>query len=157
LQNLVGREFVSSTLHWGPNYQNDAYIQTHGTTYIRRTDFASTYHTFGLEWTEDYMFMYLNNQLKQVQYTKFSDKNRLWDRGGFAGVTTGNGTFFDNPWVRGEASAPFDQKFYLILNVAVGAQNGWFWDGRGKKPWVDGSSYAARDFWKGMLTMHDTC
>lgn len=31
----------------------------------------------------------------------------------------------------------FDQKFYLILNVAVGSTNGWWTDGSQGKPWVD--------------------
>jgi len=30
-------------------------------------------------------------------------------------------------------------EFYLILDVAVGATNGWFPDGVGGKPWLDGS------------------
>ena len=29
--------------------------------------------------------------------------------------------------------------FYLILNVAVGGTSGWFPDGFGGKPWLDGS------------------
>ncbi|KAH4291897.1 hypothetical protein HBI81_173480 [Parastagonospora nodorum] len=143
-----GRDFVSSTLHWGPSYQHDAYKETHGTRFLRRKDFSSDFHVFGLEWTEDYLFMYLDSRLKQVTYTKFSEKKLLWDRGGFSTMTTENGTLYDNPWKKGGKNAPFDQKFYLILNVAVGAQNGWFWDGKGGKPWVDGSDFAARDFWK---------
>ncbi|KAH9863832.1 hypothetical protein J1614_009764 [Plenodomus biglobosus] len=142
-----GRDFVASTLHWGPDYKHDGYIATHSTSFLRRTDFASSFHTFGFEWTENYIFTYLDNRLKQVLYTKYSDKNRLWKKGGFASLTTSNGTLYEDPWKNGGANAPFDQKFYLILNVAVGAQNGWFWDGEGK-PWVDGSAFAARDFWK---------
>ncbi|KAH7390819.1 concanavalin A-like lectin/glucanase domain-containing protein [Phaeosphaeria sp. MPI-PUGE-AT-0046c] len=141
-----GRNFMSSTLHWGPSYQHDAYTKTHGVAYLRRGDFAKGFHTFGLEWTENYIFMYLDNRLKQVSYTKF--KTPLWQEGGFSGLTTENGTLFDNPWRGSGNNAPFDQKFYLILNVAVGAQNGWFFDGEGGKPWVDGSDFAARDFYK---------
>ncbi|KAF1943496.1 gram-negative bacteria-binding protein 1 precursor [Clathrospora elynae] len=142
-----GRDFVASTLHWGPDYKHDAYIKTHSAAFLRRADFATTFHTFGLEWSENYIFMYLDNRLKQVMYTKYSDKNKLWEKGDFASLTTSNGTLYQNPWQQGGKNAPFDQKFYLILNVAVGAQNGWFWDGEGTKPWVDGSDFAARDFW----------
>jgi beta-glucanase (GH16 family) len=144
-----GRDFVSSTLHWGPSYQHDGYINTHGSSFLRRTDFASSFHTFGLEWTEKYLFLYLDTRLKQVMYFKFNKKNELWNKGNFATVTTSNGTLFENPWRQGGNNAPFDQSFYLILNVAVGAQNGWFFDGEGGKPWVDGSDFAARDFWNG--------
>ncbi|RYN30502.1 hypothetical protein AA0112_g6665 [Alternaria arborescens] len=142
-----GRDFVSSTLHWGPDYQHDGYINTHGTSFFRRTDFASSWHTFGLEWTENYLFLYLDSRLKQVMYFKFNEKNKLWKKGGFNGLTTSNGTLFEDPWKQGGKNAPFDEKFYLILNVAVGAQNGWFFDGEGNKPWVDGSDFAVRDFW----------
>ncbi|KAL5119776.1 hypothetical protein ACEQ8H_002382 [Pleosporales sp. CAS-2024a] len=141
-----GNDFVSSALHWGPSYQHDAYMQTHGVSFLRRTDFTKGFHTFGMEWTENYLFMYLDNRLKQVMYVKFPENSPFWQRGNFASLTTENGTLFSNPWQAGSKSAPFDQKFYLILNVAVGAQNGWFWDGNGK-PWVDGSDFAARDFW----------
>lgn len=142
-----GRNFMSSTLHWGPSYQHDAYMKTHGVSYLRRGDFAEGFHTFGLLWTEKYLFMYLDNRLKQVSYTKFNTP--LWQEGGFSGLTTENGTLYSNPWAGSGKNAPFDQKFYLILNVAVGAQNGWFFDGEGGKPWVDGSDFAARDFYKG--------
>jgi len=142
-----GRDFVSSTLHWGPNYQADGYINTHGTNFVRRTDFASSWHTFGLMWTEDYIFLYLDNRLKQVMYFKTHKKDTFWNKGKFNGMTTSNGTLVENPWVGGGHNAPFDQSFYLILNVAVGAQNGWFFDGEGNKPWVDGSDFAGRDFW----------
>jgi beta-glucanase (GH16 family) len=145
-----GRNFMSSTLHWGPSSTHDGYIKTHGKAFVRRSDFTTKFHTFGLEWTENYLFMYLDSRLKQVQYTKFQQP--LWKKGNFDGLTTENGTIYDNPWKKGGKNAPFDQKFYLILNVAVGAQNGWFWDGAGGKPWVDGSDFAARDFWNGKYT-----
>jgi beta-glucanase (GH16 family) len=147
-----GRDFMSSTLHWGPSSTHDAYIQTHGTAFLRRQDFTTGFHTFGLEWTENYIFMYLDSRLRQVLFTKFNENNPLWKKGGFASLTTENGTLYSNPWAQGGKNAPFDQKFYLILNVAVGAQNGWFWDGQGGKPWVDGSDFAARDFWNGEST-----
>jgi len=107
--------------------------------------------------TEDYIFMYQDSRLKQVSYTRFKKDKTLWEKGGFAGLTTENGTLFSNPWAKGGINAPFDQKFYLILNVAVGAQNGWFFDGEGNKPWVDGSDFAARDFWKGVCSLMREC
>jgi hypothetical protein len=62
-----------------------------------------------------------------------------------------------NPWTGRGNSAPFDQRmcnfreepptskltfsiaFYLILDVAVGGTNGWFPDGSGNKPWLNGA------------------
>ena len=40
-----------------------------------------------------------------------------------------NATLLANPWADSKSTtgnAPFDQDFYLILNVAVGGTNGWF-------------------------------
>lgn len=60
-----------------------------------------------------------------------------------------------NPWTRDGASrmAPFDQEFYMIINLAVGGTNGFFWDGlrndNGAKPWTNDSPTAFRDFWNG--------
>ncbi|KAJ7689727.1 hypothetical protein B0H17DRAFT_632638 [Mycena rosella] len=64
------------------------------------------------------------------------------------GITMQNGTesiVLQNPWVNGTKAAPFDQSFYLIMNVAVGGTNGWFPDGP-EKPWLNGSATAPRDF-----------
>jgi hypothetical protein len=81
----------------------------------------------------------------------------------------------DDPWSQtGRDNTPFDQSFYLILNVAVGGTGGYFlyvhlhftWyplsvsfanhrcsDSVGGKPWVDwGSATAARDFWRANKT-----
>jgi hypothetical protein len=84
--------------------------------------------------------------LLQVLYNKFSVP--FWSRGDFP-LSTSNGTSIVNPWSQtGNPATPFDQDFYLILNVAVGGTNGWFKDGAAGKPWVDSSPTAKRDFWK---------
>ncbi|GAW03218.1 glycoside hydrolase family 16 protein [Lentinula edodes] len=43
-------------------------------------------------------------------------------------------------------NAPFDQEFYLIIQLAVGGTSGWFPDGAGGKMWTDGSTEAMYDF-----------
>jgi hypothetical protein len=54
----------------------------------------------------------------------------------------------NNPWINsGNNVAPFDQKFYLALDLTVGATDGWFPDGEGQKPWLDSSLSAMSDFW----------
>ena len=83
--------------------------------------------------------------LLQVLYTRFSEP--LWKRGDFP-LTDPNGTSYVDPWSQtGTYSTPFDQDFYLILNVAVGGSNGWFLDGKDSKPWVNMSPTARKDFW----------
>ncbi|KAJ9654774.1 hypothetical protein H2198_006213 [Neophaeococcomyces mojaviensis] len=140
-----GNNVIGSTLHWGPDTPNDAWWRTFGKTNALHGTFEKKFHTFGLEWSEKYIYMYLDSRLLQVMYNKFSEP--LWQRGKFP-LADANGTSFVNPWGQtGNPSTPFDQNFYLILNVAVGGTNGWFEDGVAGKPWVDGSPTAPKDFW----------
>ena len=101
--------------------------------------------TYGLEWTPTHLYTYIDTRLMQVLYTDF--KTPFWRRGDFP-VSDTNGTAFVDPWSQtGNPATPFDEPFYLILNVAVGGTNGWFEDGKAGKPWVDASPTARKDFW----------
>ena len=138
-----GNNIASSTLHWGPNSAVDAWYQTNVKRKALHTTYAAGENVFGLEWSEKYMFTYINNKLLQIMYVPFIIP--LWDRGHFP-LSDSNGTAITNPWSTGGDNAPFDQKFYLILNVGIGGTNGWFQDGKSGKPWVDSSKTAAKDF-----------
>jgi beta-glucanase (GH16 family) len=140
-----GNNIISSALHWGPNAANDAWWRTNNKRQALHTTYATSTHTFGLEWSQKYLFTWIDNILLQVLYTNFNEP--LWQRGGFPAFDT-NGTRLTDVWAQyGHDSAPFDQEFYLILNVAVGGTNGWFQDGKSGKPWVDSSPDAKYDFW----------
>jgi Glycosyl hydrolases family 16 len=140
-----GNNIISSALHWGPNSANDAWWRTNVKRNALHTTFAAKYHTFGIEWSEKYIFTYIDTRLLQVLYTNFDTP--LWERGAFP-LSDQNGTRLIDPWSQtGRPSTPFDQDFYLIINVAVGGTNGWFQDGESDKPWVDGSDTAKKDFW----------
>lgn len=67
-----GRDSVGSTLHWGPVYAADAFWRTSGKHNLRRTDFSEEFHTYGLEWSKNYLFMYVDTRLV------VSDKD-LWN------------------------------------------------------------------------------
>lgn len=70
----------------------------------------------------------------------------MWDRGRFGEKKINKSALFD-PWSQtGRPNTPFDQSFYLILNVAVGGTNGFFEDGVANKPWVDASYNAPKEF-----------
>lgn len=72
--------------------------------------------------------MYIDDRLTQVLYTKFHANRGLWAKGDFSGDSENN-TLITNPWAVSNSTtgnAPFDQEFYLIMNVAVGSKNGWF-------------------------------
>ena len=140
-----GNNIVSSALHWGPNAANDAWWRTNVKRNALHTTFAKTTHTFGMEWSEKYLFTYIDTRLLQVLYTNFNQP--LWTRGDFP-LSDSNGTSLVDPWsATGNDASPFDQDFYLILNVAVGGTNGWFEDGKSGKPWVDASPTAKKQFW----------
>lgn len=140
-----GNNIVSSALHWGPDLANDAWWRTNVKRSALHTTYAAKSHTFGLEWSQKYLFTYIDTRLLQVLYTNFDQP--LWQRGQFP-LSDSNGTRLQDVWSQtGRKQTPFDQKFYLILNVAVGGTNGWFQDGESGKPWVDSSPSATRDFW----------
>ena len=145
-----GNNIISSALHWGPNPTNDAWWRTNVKRNALHTTFSASTHTFGMEWSEKYLFTYIDTRLLQVLYTNFDTP--LWQQGNFP-LSDSNGTSIVDPWSQtGRDQTPFDQDFYLILNVAVGGTNGWFQDGQSGKPWVDASPTAKLDFWNARNT-----
>lgn len=142
---LGGNNVISGALHWGPDATNDAWWRTFGKKNALHSTFNDKFHTFGVEWSEKYIYTYVDTRLMQVFYKKFN--HPLWKQGAFP-LSNSNGTSYVDPWSQtGRDSTPFDQDFYLIMNVAVGGTNGWFEDGANGKPWVDASPSAKRDFW----------
>lgn len=129
--SLGGRDTYTSTLHWGPTAALDAFWRTTAGRQIRRTDFTKTYHTFGLEWSGDYLYTYMDSRLQHILFVGFEEGKKgtpptMWERGQWK-QTFVNSTLIQDPWSQSESSnAPFDENFFLILNVAVGSTNGWF-------------------------------
>jgi len=58
-----GRDSVISALHWGPLSEADAFWKTSGKHNVRRTDYSERFHTYGLEWSKDYLFTYIDSRL----------------------------------------------------------------------------------------------
>ena len=84
---------IFGTLHYGDKWPKNTH--TGDKTILPSGDVASDFHVIALEWEEGEIRWYLDGQLYQTQtrwYTAGSDK----------------------------FPAPFDQKFFLIFNVAVG-------------------------------------
>jgi hypothetical protein len=144
-----GINYISSMLHWGPSLAYDRYYWTWGWTEQRRAYYNAGFHVYGLEWTDKYLWTYIDSRVNQVVSLDFKKKN-FFKRGMFPKVVA-NGTdeiTLVNPWLKSDNnSAPFDRSFYLSLNVAVGGTSGWFPDGVGEKPWVDSASTAQFDFY----------
>ncbi|KAH7122381.1 concanavalin A-like lectin/glucanase domain-containing protein [Dendryphion nanum] len=141
-----GNNIVSSTLHFGPNAANDGWWRNNVKRESLHTTYSKKWHTFGVEWSEKYIFTYIDTRLLQVMYTQFD--RPFWQQGQFP-LSDSNGTRLQNPWSFTENNAsPFDEEFYLIINLAVGGTNGWFKDGKSGKPWLDASPTARKDFWQ---------
>lgn len=206
----MGDNIVSSALHWGTASLNDRWRMTYGEWGGSRARYTQEFHTYGLEWSEKYLFTWLDGRLRvsnsfpapslpnlfgphdamrsasqpqlwttaftrpvtnpwlrfvfnpdgrpgansplcagslcalfhgdnraaqislmsiafqQVLFFDFPKHKNLWTYGEFAGESV-NGSVPVDPWsTTGQPNSPFDQDFYLILNVAVGSTNGWF-------------------------------
>ncbi|KAF4993270.1 hypothetical protein FDECE_13476 [Fusarium decemcellulare] len=148
----LGDHIVSSALHWGTSYLNDAWYKSYGEWGGKRTKYSEGFHTYSLEWSEKYLFTWLDGRLRQIVFFDFTKNRNMWTYGEFW-RTAVNNTTPEDPWTQtGRSNTPFDQRFYLILNVAVGGTQGWFPDGMGTKPWADGSDTPMKDFWKANST-----
>lgn len=82
------------TLHFG-----EPHTQSQGSYSLSSGDFSSQYHVFSCEWDPNEIRFYVDGNLYHKENDWFSKK------AGFGEVTY---------------PAPFDQPFYLILNLAVG-------------------------------------
>ncbi len=93
---LVGHEpgTVHGTLHYGDPWPNN---QSSGATFtLADGTFADDFHVFALEWEEGVIRWFVDGELYQTQ--------TQWHSSG------------------GAYPAPFDQRFHLLLNVAVGGR-----------------------------------
>ncbi|KAG0698422.1 glycoside hydrolase family 16 protein [Suillus ampliporus] len=164
-----GSNYVRSSLNYGPFAGGSTPISS-GTTTIanllksvygwvstKRGNFASGFHVYAFEWTGEWMRFYMDDRLQaMINLNKISSKTSdsyFFNAGGFPGVamnaSSGKEVIVEDPWSTafgGSAAAPFDQEFYLVIDLAVGGTSGWFPDSVGGKMWYDGSATAMRDF-----------
>eukprot|EP00164_Ancoracysta_twista_P006269 GFYU01008709.1.p1 GENE.GFYU01008709.1~~GFYU01008709.1.p1 ORF type:complete len:388 (-),score=122.60 GFYU01008709.1:71-1234(-) len=134
-----GVQSFASTLHWGPHYPMDPWEKTHKGYTLPQGTFNDDFHVFGLSWTKDRIFTYLDTEDNIVMDVPITDS--FWNKGDFASQTS------DNPWAGRPNNAPFDQEFYLVFNVAVGGLNSYWPDGQGGKPWSNTGANQVNAFW----------
>ncbi|HCL00157.1 MAG TPA: glucan endo-1,3-beta-D-glucosidase [Candidatus Marinimicrobia bacterium] len=94
IMELVGHDpaAVYGTLHYGGTYPDN--VHTGASYKLSFGNFALDFHVFALEWSATEMRWFVDDSLYQVQTEWYSQGN-------------------DYP-------APFNQRFHLLLNVAVG-------------------------------------
>lgn len=97
---------------------------------------------YKLVWTPTQLqFFYDNEHIGTVDAG-----SGFWNRGNFAS------SGLPNPWTQGTIMAPFDQEFYIIMNLAVGGTayfDDSFVNRNNPKPWWNNSPRASADFWEG--------
>nr|ADK77876.1 lipopolysaccharide and beta-1,3-glucan binding protein [Portunus trituberculatus] len=129
---------AGTTLHWGPYWPLNFYEKTMVEYTANDGSFADSFHTWRVDWTSTEIKAYLDDELKIT----IDPVTNFWN---FAGLDDS----IDNPWTSGSKMAPFDQKFYIVINLAVGGTGGFFPDGIAEKPWSNDSPQAFLDFWNG--------
>ncbi|XP_071483948.1 beta-1,3-glucan-binding protein-like [Diadema antillarum] len=138
----VGVDQVGSTMHWGPFWPYNGYPKTHATKNLADGEtFGNSFHKFVLDWTPSDLKFYIDDDL----ILTVNPPTGFWDLGDFGTEAPG----IENPWANSPNKlTPFDQEFYIILNVAVGGVN-YFADGlQGTaKPWLNTSPTASKDFY----------
>lgn len=138
----IGTQQVTSTLHFGPNVHYNRQSYAHFEKQNAK-GFDADFHLYQLNWTPDNISFSIDDE---VIGTVTPPEGGFWELGHL-----GN-TGLDNPWKRNTKMAPFDQEFYIILNLAVGGIS-YFPDdavnSAGDKPWLNTSPHAATDFWDG--------
>ncbi|CAM4093924.1 carbohydrate binding domain-containing protein [Mesobacillus thioparans] len=92
---------VAGTIHYGEGWPNNKY--TGKEFELPKNRGIDKWHTYALEWEPGELRWYVDGELYQTQ-------NKWYSKG------TDNAANFSYP-------APFDQEFYLVMNLAVG---GWF-------------------------------
>lgn len=144
-----GVNYVTSSLSFG---SGEVERRLFGWFGQKRMDYSAKTHEYTLEWTEDFLRVFVDGRLKTMLdlnvgpsglFSGLKKKGKgksLWDQAGFPDTTlnstTGQVVSFPNPHPS-SSLAPFDQKFYLSIHLGVGGTDGWFPDGVGDKPWFD--------------------
>lgn len=64
----MGDNIVSSALHWGTATLNDRWRMSYGEWGGSRVRYTQKFHTYGLEWSEKYLFTWLDGRLRVSAY-----------------------------------------------------------------------------------------
>ncbi|XP_019855204.1 PREDICTED: beta-1,3-glucan-binding protein-like [Amphimedon queenslandica] len=140
-----GYNSFGSTLHWGIDYFHEFFSKTHATK--TGTDLTADFHVYGLIWNETYIGTYFDDESNVVLSVPINQS--FWSMTGLKSPP------WDNPWVGAGNNAPFDQEFYLVINLACGGTVGYFPDGNGK-PWSDTSPHAVNEFYDAKAQWYST-
>ena len=105
----VGVEQAGSTLHFGPQWDINGWDKAH---YVKNKlpPYNEDFHIYKMIWTPNKIQFLIDNETVGTVHAG----NGFWNRGKF------QSSGLPNPWSSGTIMAPFDQEFYIIMNLAVG-------------------------------------
>ncbi|KAH3882684.1 beta-1,3-glucan-binding protein-like [Dreissena polymorpha] len=146
--NDQGINNAGSTLHFGSDFWHNKWPSAHGERLSTSGTYGDSFHIYTLIWDEDHISISIDGD----EVLNVTPQTTMWAFGG------NDQDGVENPWASGTKMAPFDQEFFLILNVAVGG-TAFFPDtfvNPTGKPWSDKSDFAARDFWNARAQWYPT-
>ena len=137
---------MRSSLHWGNDLATDQFMKTSALSTLWRKLWNEDFHTFGLEWDEHGIWTWRDSRARRVLNVRF-DQPFINKMPLVQLPVTGAMVPATNPWSKSpNVAAPFDQEFYLIINLAVGGTNGYF--AEVGQPWSNDDPNASGTFWK---------
>ena len=120
---------VAQTLHWGPHWRHDSFYKTQTQTTKHKRSYADKFHVYGMNWTEDSIVLSIDGR---TTLNVTLSPTGFWGLGNYDSWLPG----YHSPWTSGTKIAPFDENFYIVLNVAVGGTNNYFHPSfRPSPPW----------------------
>ena len=124
-----GTNYVRGSLNWGPLTWLNAVYKTFGWWSLRRGSYDQDFHSYALEWDQDFMYVcylsffvcftnlvfykrriYVDSRLHHM--LDLTMNIPFFERGNFPGVVQ-NGSeaiILADPWSNGTKAAPFDQR-----------------------------------------------
>lgn len=121
----VGVDQAESTIHFGLSPSVKNHYPLYHFSKNQQPGWNENFNVYRLVWTPNLLQFLING----IIVGTVEAGSGFWNAGGFTGT---------NPWSGGSTMAPFDQEFFVILNLAVGG-TGYFVDEfenrNGGKPW----------------------
>ncbi|XP_063225957.1 LOW QUALITY PROTEIN: beta-1,3-glucan-binding protein-like [Bacillus rossius redtenbacheri] len=139
-----GADTTSSVLHFGPNATYNVWRPAYWAKNLAGIGetFADDFHLFGMVWNETSITFTVDDE---IIGSMTPPEGGFWKLGKFDENPGG-----ENIWANGTNLAPFDQEFFIVMNVAVGGKyfpDGWI-NFPYPRPWNWTSPHPMRDFWE---------
>ncbi|KAK3087910.1 hypothetical protein FSP39_012365 [Pinctada imbricata] len=145
-----GADTFSSTLHYGPNEQYDAADIYFSERRLNQGTLGDSYHIYGVEWSDTYIkYLFDGVVYKTIQ----PGSGGFWVEGNFQNEN------IQNPYRNGGTMSPFDQEFYVVLDLAVGGMSAFpdnYINVQYSKPWTTNANTAAKEFWEAKNSWYPT-